>query len=77
MSEIEIGVVGRVTVGEQRGEFVKVKELPDAPPSYLILTAIDRQFATGGGDFWVEDYPSLEQFFQESRWVVEWEREDG
>ncbi|MEV8478755.1 hypothetical protein [Streptomyces sp. NPDC051173] len=50
-----------------------IKELADVPPSYLILTAADREFLTAGGDFWVEDEASLQQFFAEARWVVEWE----
>ena len=29
--------------------------------------------ANGAFDSWVEDVPSLEQFFAESAWVVEWE----
>ncbi|MFW6638508.1 hypothetical protein ACOALZ_00535 [Nocardiopsis algeriensis] len=71
---IEIGVVGRITEGEEVGRFVFVEELPDNPPSYLIHTAADRDFKISGGDSWVEDFSSLVEFFKEGRWTVEWLR---
>ncbi|MEV8425846.1 hypothetical protein [Streptomyces niveus] len=70
---IEIDSVGRIVSGEEVGRFVKIQELPDNPPSYLILTAADRDFHQEGGDSWVEDEASLRQYFSESRWVVNWE----
>ncbi|MDT0305458.1 hypothetical protein RM780_00565 [Streptomyces sp. DSM 44917] len=70
---IKRGIVGRIVSGHELGSYVKVEELPDDPPSFLILTASDREFREGSGDSWVEDYASLEQFFEESRWVIEWE----
>ncbi|GIG80585.1 hypothetical protein [Planotetraspora kaengkrachanensis] len=69
---IRIGVLGRIMEGDEAGKFVLIKELPDAPPSYLVLTGADEEFKRSGGDEWVEDYPSLISFFQEARWVVEW-----
>ncbi|WP_203887533.1 hypothetical protein [Planotetraspora kaengkrachanensis] len=57
---------------DEAGRFVFIKELPDEPPSYLVLTAADEEFKVPGGDEWVEDYASLIAFFQEGRWVVEW-----
>ncbi|GHI07861.1 hypothetical protein Scel_61820 [Streptomyces cellostaticus] len=70
---IRIGEVGRIVSGEESGKFVKINELPDSPPSYLILLAHDREFTRGCGDYWVEDFVSLEQFFTEGEWVVKWE----
>uniref|UniRef100_A0AAU2V3R2 Uncharacterized protein n=1 Tax=Streptomyces sp. NBC_00003 TaxID=2903608 RepID=A0AAU2V3R2_9ACTN len=69
---IEIGKVGWIRSGDESGKFVKVNELPDSPPSYLILIAHDREFKRGCGDYWVEDFESLEGFFAEGAWVVEW-----
>ena len=70
---IRIGVVGRIESGDEQGKFVKIQELPDEPPSYLVLTATDPDFMTDGGDDWVEDFPSLEQYFGEAQWVIVWE----
>jgi hypothetical protein len=70
---IRIGVVGRIESGDEQGKFVKIQELPDQPPSYLVLTAADPDFTTDGGDDWVEDLPSLEQYFGEAQWAIVWE----
>ncbi|MFE9885830.1 hypothetical protein [Streptomyces scopuliridis] len=69
---IQIGKVGGISAGDDTGKFVKIQELPDDPPSYLILMAYDAEFQVGYGDYWVEDYESLKEFFAESRWVIEW-----
>ncbi|MFE9392184.1 hypothetical protein [Streptomyces sp. NPDC006784] len=70
---ILINKAGRIASGDEQGKFVKIEELSGAPTSYLVLTAADRDFQLAGGDEWVEDYASLEQFFEEARWVVVWE----
>lgn len=69
---IRVGVVGYIASGEDQGSYVRIQELPDDPPSFLILMARDPETRAGGGDYWVEDRASLERFFAESRWVVEW-----
>ncbi|MFK4071767.1 hypothetical protein [Streptomyces sp. NPDC029674] len=69
---MEFEKVGRISSGDDAGKYVKIQELPDSPPSYLILLACDPEFVNGCGDYWVEDRPSLEGFFREGRWVVDW-----
>jgi hypothetical protein len=69
---IQVNKIGHVRRGDDAERFVKVQELADSPSSFLILMALDRHFKEGCGDYWVEDYAALEQFFQESGWVVEW-----
>jgi hypothetical protein len=69
---IKVGKVGRIVAGDEVGKFVRVDELADSPPSYLILLAHDQEFSRGCGDYWAEDFASLEQFFIEGKWVVEW-----
>lgn len=71
---IRVGVVGLIRYGDDAGKYVRVQELPDATPSYLVLMARDQEFTSGDGDCWVEDHAALEEFFAESRWVVEWLR---
>jgi hypothetical protein len=70
---IRVGVLGRIIEGDETGRFVFIKELPDDPPSYLVLTAPDEEFKVAGGDEWVEDYSSLIPFFEEGQWVVDWQ----
>ncbi|MFF2506560.1 hypothetical protein ACFVTY_24720 [Streptomyces sp. NPDC058067] len=60
-----------------RAEFVRIDELPDSPPSYLVLLAHDEAFPRGCGDYWAEIWTSLEQFFTEGQWIVEWPRLDS
>jgi hypothetical protein len=72
---IQIGIVGHIVSGEDEGNYVKVKELFDDPSSFLILVSETPDFSGPGGDYWVEDRASLEQFFEESRWSVEWRQE--
>ncbi|MEU3224457.1 hypothetical protein ABZ695_15015 [Streptomyces sp. NPDC006976] len=69
---IEIGKVGRITAGDDTGRFVRIDELPDAPPSYLVLLARDPAFLDGCGDDWVENREGLDDYFAEARWGVEW-----
>ena len=69
---IEINKIGWIRSGDDEGKYVKIQELPDSPPSYLILMAHDREFKSGYGDYWVEDYGSLKGFLAEGNWVVEW-----
>ncbi|KRV48672.1 hypothetical protein AQ490_24375 [Wenjunlia vitaminophila] len=69
---IQLGTVGRISSGDDSGKFVKIQKLPDDPPSFLILIAHDREFRHGYGDYWVEDYGSLQEFFREGQWVVQW-----
>jgi hypothetical protein len=69
---IEFGKVGYIRSGDDAGKYVKIQELPDSPPSYLILMAHDEEFRNGYGDYWVEDRKSLNDFFAEGSWVVEW-----
>lgn len=70
---IQIGTIGHIVAGEDEGHYVKVQELADEPPSFLILVSATPDFSGPGGDYWVENHAALQQFFDESRWVVEWQ----
>ncbi|MGY0488816.1 hypothetical protein [Streptomyces sp. WG-D5] len=69
---IKVETLGRIVSGDEQGRYVYIKELPDDPPSYLVLTSDDPDLKVAGGDEWVEDFASLQQFFDEGMWVVEW-----
>jgi hypothetical protein len=68
---------GKISTGDHVGKFVKIKELPDNPSSFLVLLAHDARFEKGCGDYWVEDYASLLEFFTEAKWVIEWSENDN
>lgn len=72
---IRIGQVGKLVSGDEEGNFVKINEFPGSPPSYLILLAHDQGFTCGCGDYWVEDFASLEQFFADGEWLANWDVE--
>ncbi|GAA3188420.1 MULTISPECIES: hypothetical protein [Streptomyces] len=63
---------GFIEAGDDQGKYVKIEELPDTPPSYLITLAKDADFTQGCGDYWVEDKESLKQFIREGYWEVNW-----
>ncbi|WP_369200675.1 hypothetical protein [Streptomyces sp. PU-14G] len=70
---IEIGIIGRIVSGRNKGHFLEVKELrPEDPPSYLVLTAEDYHFTLNGEDVWVEDHAALQQLFDENQWTIDW-----
>lgn len=69
--EIKIGTVGRIVSGDTDGEYVKVIDDADNTGGLLILTA-DAPDMRNAFDNWVEDMAALVQFFEESKWSVEW-----
>jgi hypothetical protein len=66
------GTIGLIQEGDDKGKYVKIQELPDDPPSFLILLTSDAEFQMGAGDYWAEDFSSLQQFFVEAKWVIAW-----
>jgi hypothetical protein len=72
MNEIRSNVTGRIESGEEQGRYVVVKDDRAESGGFLILTAADVNFQVDGADFWVEDEEALTEFFEESRWVVNW-----
>ncbi|PVD01187.1 hypothetical protein DBP21_18935 [Streptomyces sp. CS147] len=77
MVVIPIGRVGKISGGEEDGRFVRIEELPDHPPSYLILLAQGPDFTDGCGDYWVKDSEDLEEFINEARWHITWPLSDS
>ncbi|MDK1473748.1 hypothetical protein QNO07_09995 [Streptomyces sp. 549] len=70
--DIRVNVLGEITDGEERGRYVIIKRMNDVPSSFLVLLFLDPDHATGLGDYWVESYEALEEFFAECRWEVCW-----
>ncbi len=71
MSTIQLNTVGLIKKGDDVGSFVKVLDDSENTGGYLILTSEHKSFKDGY-DGWVEDWKSLESYFEESGWLVEW-----
>ena len=84
MSDIRLNWIGKIVSGDDAGWFVKVVDAGKKPGgSYLILTADIDIFdpkttpeGSQGFDDWVENWESLEGYFAESKWVIEWLRHE-
>ncbi len=71
--EIKIGEVGKIVAGQEMGHYVKVIDDTTNTGGFLILTAAASDMRNGF-DSWVEDRETLQRFFKEAGWVVEWPR---
>lgn len=70
--DIRIGNVGRIIGGDEVGKYLKIVDDSARSGGFLILVTSDKEMKDGH-DYWVEDKATLERFFRESRWSVEWE----
>lgn len=65
-----IGKLGRIKSGEHAGFFVRIQD--DSINTGGLLILLWRESPSERYDNWVENVKSLEQFFRESGWDVEW-----
>lgn len=72
MREAKVGVLGRITSGDDSGWFVEVVDDTDASGGFLIVTYehADRTGSAYGS--WVESIIDVDLFFEESNWDIEW-----
>jgi hypothetical protein len=68
---IRIEVLGRIEHGLHAGGYVKIVDDTINTGGYLILVATERSLSNSFDD-WVEDQRSLEAYFKECDWRVEW-----
>jgi hypothetical protein len=70
---IEIGKIGKISAGDNKGWQLKVINDEKNTGGYLVV--ISRDFSNPQAeayDDWVDSLESLKQYFEESKWVVEW-----
>ena len=58
--------------GDDLGKHVKVLDDAKSSGGFLILIG-DGEAMKDGHDYWVEDLATLEGFFRQSGWIVEWD----
>jgi hypothetical protein len=71
MTSIKIGTTGRIRKGDDVGSFVKILDDASNTGGYLIIISADKNFNEGYDD-WVENKASLEKYFLESNWEIDW-----
>lgn len=68
---IQINRLGKILQGDEKGYYIKIIDDLDNTGSFLILTFPDIDMKKGF-DNWVKDKRSLEGYFMESNWLIEW-----
>lgn len=71
MNAIRIDYAGKILCGDEVGSFVKIVDDNENTGGYLIITSKNKSFEAAHDD-WVEDMPSLEKYFRESNWSIDW-----
>lgn len=73
---IPLNAEGRISNSENPAHRVLVRDDRQNTGGFLVIEWWERSAgpnANGAFDSWVESMSSLEQFFAESAWVVEWD----
>jgi hypothetical protein len=73
VTNVQIDRIGKIVAGAELGRYVKVLDDKKSTGGFLILTADNLEFRNGNGhDNWVKDETSLQRYFQEAGWLIEW-----
>ncbi len=70
---IEIGKLGLIESGDEKGFQVKVLDDSESTGGFLILTGKNlNDSSVEAFDGWVGSYKELEGYFKESNWIIKW-----
>lgn len=73
MNNIQIEKRGMILEGENKDWHLFIQNDSENTGSYLILVTPPSGASNYNAyDNWVEDYPSLEEYFKEANWRVDW-----
>ena len=70
---IEIGKIGKIISGDDKGWELKIVDDDENTGGFLVLTSKDFSNPQAEAyDAWVDSKQSLEKYFKESNWIIEW-----
>ena len=74
-NKIKLDTFGKIIEGDDSGGFVKIEKVPESRTgAFYIFQCSERTFTSQPVyDAWVEDMESLNQFFLDSKWKVDWD----
>ena len=69
-----VGAIGFIVEGDDKGEHVLIEQVAPGSKDYYIFVgpATNPKHDPNGGDYWVENEEKLKQFFEESKWRIQW-----
>lgn len=71
---VKINIIGKILQGDDKGSFIKILDDSKDTGGYLVLLSEQKTFETSFDD-WLEDMSALKKYFQESKWVIAWEKD--
>jgi hypothetical protein len=73
MNKFRINTIGKILEGENKGHYVLIQDDFQNTGGYLILISNESSFTSDDGiDYWVETLEDLNNFFEESKWKINW-----
>jgi hypothetical protein len=72
MTTVRLATLGRIQSGEETGRVVEVLDDTTRTGGYLIFTYADIDRSPEVFDSWVENLESVEKYFEESGWEIDW-----
>jgi hypothetical protein len=72
MRELPVGVLGRITTGDESGRVVEVVDDSQNTGGFLIFTYADLARSPEAFDAWAPSIVDVELYFDDRSWEVEW-----
>ena len=72
MSTIKVETIGKILEGDDVNFYIKVLDDLENTGGYLVVISESKSFEKGYDD-WVDNWDSLEKYFKESRWIIDWQ----
>jgi hypothetical protein len=74
--EIKLNTVGQIVEGDQKGWYIVVEHDEKETGGYYVYQAPieDVLNSTEGFDDWLESFEDVEGYFEESNWLILWNK---